>query len=151
MADPKMNEAAMNWARGSAPICPIMSAQMQAIAPAAGGMIVPGAGAAMTAHIPATPCVGVLCAMAIKNPNGGFAGCGFAPGQDVANLARMLDARIEGVSAAMTPAPSKADGAFVRALDQTLESVKATLEETRRDGEATRKLVSALLERMTKK
>lgn len=89
--------------------------------------------------------------MAIKDEGGAFAGCGFAPGQDIANHARMLNIRLTDLAAAMAKPDGKADVALMRGLEQTLGAVNATLEEVRREGEATRKLVGALLERMAKK
>jgi hypothetical protein len=79
--DLKMLEMIGALVAGKSPICPVMSSQT--FLPVA-SKVVATDGVAVT--VPITPCVGVHCGMAIKDQDGGFRGCGFAPGKDIADL-----------------------------------------------------------------
>jgi len=138
MAKSEMNEIALRWAGQAAPICPVMSAQFQAVVQVRGSIVAAPGPESMTTAIPATPCVGILCAMAMKDDGGQFAGCGFAPGQDIVNLSRQVSALVAVLEPPRDPRAPSTD------LDQAFATMG-------RQAAAVEKLVLALLERMTSK
>jgi hypothetical protein len=141
MAKNEMNEIAMKWAGQAAPICPVMSGQFQAVVRMPGSIVAAAGAESMTTAIPATPCVGILCAMAMKDESGQFAGCGFAPGADLVNLSRQVAGLVAVLEPSRDPRP-------ICTIPVGFDQVVGVMG---RQAAAVEKLVLALLERMTSK
>lgn len=136
----KVLKAIGEWTKDKSPICPVMSAQM--FLPIAGGVVAPAGAESMVVTIPSTPCVGVHCAMAIKDAHGGFAGCGFAPGRDIIDLTVAVGALQNALGA---PRSVQVDpGPPVKAVWTLLEVVE-------RQTAAVAELIRELLKRMAEK
>lgn len=121
---------------GKSPICPVMSAQTFLPVPS---KVVATDGVTMT--VPVTPCVGIHCAMAIKDVHGGFAGCGFAPGKDIADLTVAVGALHSALGA---PKSVAADLQAERLIMPVLAAVEKQVA-------AVADLIRELLERMAER